>query len=117
MFNAQPRAAGIPEQIKIDGSCVALWYSDGSTGVMRSWRCALCDGTGLTPPSGLGDVQAAEEWTRRTGVDLPEPSHSEVRGFVIRRGDRRETDQAAGELSVFSDTSLPRKANTGTARC
>jgi hypothetical protein len=65
----------------------------------------------------MSDVQAAEEWTRHTGVDLPEPSRSEVRGLVIRRDDRRETDCVSGELSVFFDTSRLRKASMVAARC
>jgi hypothetical protein len=117
VFDVRPRSSGVPEQVRIDGNSVALWYPDGSTGVVRNWMCAPCEGSGLAPSSSLGDMRAVEEWMRLTGVVLAEPSRSEVRGLVLRRCGRRETNQAAGELSMFSDTSRPRKAITGAARC
>lgn len=101
----------------IDGNSVALWYVDGTTGVVRSWRCSRCDSTGLAPRSGSGDVEATEEWMRRTGARLPEPSSAEARGLVVRGDERREVDQVTGELSGFSSTSRLGEASTTTARC
>jgi len=114
--HVQPASAGIPEQVRLDGRSAALWYPDGSTGVVRHGACLACDSTGLAPRRGPSDVRAMEAWMRRTGVELAEPMTSVTRGFILRGGKRLEVDQASGEL-IVSCTTSPGKAITPIAMC
>lgn len=117
VVEVQPPSAGIPEQWVTGSGSVALWYSNGTRGVVKVWACNVCLGSGLRRRYGFGDVHALVEWERARGITLAEPRHTRIRGMVVGPGGVRELDAVAGELRAEIGTALPDEATTIAMPC
>lgn len=116
-LDVRPSSAGIPEQTEIDDDAVALWYPDGTTGTVRTYRCPGCDGTGMRLRFGPSDVRRMDTWATRNRIEFPECTRALKRGLVINGRSAREADACTGEIFVDSDTTRRLKASTMKATC
>lgn len=117
-FNIDARDdVGIPEQVPLGGSCVALWYPDGSVGHVQAWICSTCEGSGLRPRFGPDDVRAAEQWAARTGFRFPTLRRSQRRGMIRSVAGVCELDCVVGELGSVEGTRVHSELSTMPAQC